>query len=279
MRIPVFDNHIHLRPSGRNIDALREFRKVGGTHAILVHLPYDEIKIVDEESFERSFDIAVNIANKARKEVDVGLDLVVGPYPALIIPLAEMYGINRAVEIMRGGMEIAQRFVREQKAVGIGEIGRPHFPISEEILKASNDVLKYGMELAADIDCPVILHTESVTPETMKEIASMADAAGLRRERVVKHYCPPYVLPEENHGLFPSILASREAIREAIKKGRRFLMETDYLDDPNRPGAVMAITTVPKRSYSFLQSGVFTEDDLWRIHKENPEKVYGLTID
>ncbi|MBC7108292.1 MAG: TatD family hydrolase [Methanomassiliicoccales archaeon] len=279
MRIPIFDNHIHLRPSGRNLDALREFRKAGGTHAILVHLPYDEVEIVDEGSFERSFDITVNIANKARKEVDVGLHLVVGPYPALLIPLAEMYGIKRAVEIMKGGMEIAQKFVREQKAIGIGEIGRPHFTISEEILRASNDILLYGMELAAEIDCPVILHTESVTPETMKEIASMADAAGLRRENVVKHYCPPYVLPEENHGLFPSILASREAIKEAIRKGRRFLMETDYLDDPSRPGAVMAITTVPKRCHSFLQSGVFTEDDLWRIHKENPERVYGITVE
>jgi TatD-related deoxyribonuclease len=87
------------------------------------------------------------------------------------------------------------------------------------------------------------------------------------------------VLPEENHGLFPSVLASRTSISEALRKGTRFMMETDYLDDMSRPGAVMSITTVPKRTKSFVNSGAVSEEDILRIHKDNPEKVYGIEID
>ncbi len=113
----------------------------------------------------------------------------------------------------------------------------------------------------------------------MEELGRMADRAGLSREKVVKHYCPPLVSPEENGGLFPSVLASRPAVQEALSKGSRFLMETDFLDDPARPGAVMAITTVPKRTRALLQSGIMSDEAAWKIHKENPERIYGFEME
>ncbi|MEM2943957.1 MAG: TatD family hydrolase [Methanomassiliicoccales archaeon] len=279
MSFPILDNHIHLRPSGRNVSALKEFQRAGGTHAILVHLPYEEVTIVNETDFWRSYDITIKMAQRARNEISVRIEAVVGPYPVLLTSLSEIHSLRRAVEIMKRGMEIAAELVKEQKAIGIGEIGRPHFHVSEDIRNASNEILFYGMQLASDIGCPVILHTESATPEIMKELAEMADKAGLPREKVVKHYCPPLVLPSENHNIFPSILASRSAIIDALKKGRRFVMETDYLDDTKRPSAVMSIVTVPKRCRSFLQAGIFTEEDIWVINKENPEKIYGISIE
>jgi len=99
--------------------------------------------------------------------------------------------------------------------------------------------------------------------------------SGLSRDRVVKHYSPPAVLPEENSGLMPSVLAGKDAVKEALSKGTRFLMETDFLDDPGRPGAVMAITTVPKRTMDFIEKGLMTEDQAHVIHSENPRRTYG----
>jgi TatD-related deoxyribonuclease len=109
----------------------------------------------------------------------------------------------------------------------------------------------------------------------MKELAEMADKAGLDRGKVVKHYSPPIVLPEENFGLMPSVLASKDHVKEALQKGSRFLMETDFLDDPRRPGAVLAITTVPKRTLAFIEQGLMTEEQAHKIHVENPAKTYG----
>lgn len=279
MSFPILDNHIHLQPSGKNIEALREFSKAGGTHVVLSQLPYKEVRIREGKDFRASYQITIDIAERARKETDVGVFVSVGPYPVLLIGLAEKHGLSKATDIMKTGMNIAGELVEEGKAVAIGEIGRPHFPVSQEILQASNEIMRYGMEVASDVQCAVVLHTESATPEAMKEIAGIADAARLDRGKVVKHYCPPLVLEEENHGLFPSVLASRTSIAEALSKGTRFMMETDYLDDLSRPGAVMSITTVPKRTKALMNSGSVSEDTILRIHKDNPQKVYGIEID
>lgn len=53
-------------------------------------------------------------------------------------------------------------------------------------------------------------------------------------------------------------------------------METDYLDDSSRPGAVLGPRTVPRRTIEFLNKGIFTEEDAYRIHQETVERVYGL---
>ena len=101
---------------------------------------------------------------------------------------------------------------------------------------------------------------------------------GIKPYRVVKHSSPPLVKVAEEVGIFPSIIASRKNIEEAIKQGTRFLMETDYIDDKRRPGAVLGPKTVPRRTKELLQKGILTEDDVYRIHVENPEKVYGIEL-
>jgi TatD-related deoxyribonuclease len=278
MPIPIFDNHVHLQPQGHNVEAIKEFAKAGGTHLILSHLPYEEVRVHTVADFPLSFDITLKLAARCRSETSVGVDVTVGPYPVLLIHLAEKQGLDKAVDIMKAGMESAQRLVMEGKAVGIGEIGRPHFPVPAEIKDASDQIMIYGMQLAKEAGCPVVLHTESATPENMREMALMADKAGLPRNKVVKHYSPPLVLEKENSGLFPSVLAKKEPTLEALGKGSRFFLETDYLDDLRRPGAVLSITTVPKRTMSLLQSGQMSEEQAFKIHVDNPLTVYGIKV-
>ena len=278
MPIPILDNHVHLQPQGHCVEAVKEFAKAGGTHLILSHLPYEEVRVRSAADFPLSYDITLKLAEKCRSETSVGIDVTVGPYPVLLIHLAEKQGLEKAIEIMKAGMESAQKLVLDGKAVGIGEIGRPHFPVSAEINAASNQIMSYGMQLAKEASCPVVLHTETATPENMREMALMADKVGLPRNKVIKHYSPPLVLEEENSGLYPSVLAKREFVLEALEKGSRFLLETDYLDDLRRPGAVLSITTVPKRTTSLLQSGQMTEEQAFKLHVDNPLEVYGIKV-
>jgi TatD-related deoxyribonuclease len=91
----------------------------------------------------------------------------------------------------------------------------------------------------------------------------------------VKHYCPPLVLEEENHGLMPSVLAGKDAVKAALGKGTRFMMETDFLDDPRRPGAVLSIRTVPKRTLALMDQGLMTQEQAHKIHVDNPRATYG----
>ncbi len=221
----------------------------------------------------------MNLAEKAREASDIEVYVTLGPYPVDLVNLEKEVGLKKAKNILIQGMKLAADYVEESKAVALGEIGRPHFEVQQEILEASNDIMRYGMELAADIGCPVVLHTESTDPETCEEFGNMADQAGLSRDKVVKHYSPPLITYEENKGLFPSVLASEKNLRAAAEKGDRFVMETDYIDDPNRPGAVLGIKNVPRKTKKLLDEGVFTEEQVWKIHKENPADIYGIDIE
>lgn len=55
-------------------------------------------------------------------------------------------------------------------------------------------------------------------------------------------------------------------------------METDYLDMKSRPGAVLGPKTVPRRTKALLQNGILSEEDAYKIHRDNVEKVYGIEL-
>ena len=273
MAVPIYDNHVHLNPEGRNVEALRVFEAAGGTGLTLVTLPYREVPISSGEDFLRSFRITLSLAERGRDATGLRINVAVGPYPVLIIPLAENYGLERAERIMAEGMEAAARLVSEGKADAIGEVGRPHFPVAREISEASDRVLMRGMELARDIGCPVIIHSES-EPSTYGDLRRMADAVGLDPGRVVKHSSGPLVTESETLGIVPSIPASRSTTREALAKGNRFMLETDYIDDPGNASAVMSINTVPKRIKAMRASGEMSDEDSHRICGEIPQRLY-----
>ena len=276
---PIFDDHMHLQPNGSNVEGLKQFEKAGGTHVILSNLPYKGVKIKTGKDFIAQYDITLDLAERCRRETGVKVFVTLGPYPGHLPWLWDELGEELAVDLMIVGMDIAAEMVKEGRALAIGEVGRPHFPVSERIWERSNEIMKHGMRLAKEVGCAIQLHTESATLETWKELAGFADHVGLEREKVVKHYSGPAVLEEENHGLFPSVLSSKRYIKESAAKGSRFVMETDFLDDPKRPGAVMAPATVPKRTRAMLQNGVFDEEIVHKIHKDWPERVYGINIE
>lgn len=274
-KIPIYDNHVHMDPSGRNVDAAKEFEAAGGTGLTLVTLPYTQVRITRGEDFERSFEITLSLADKARKATNLEINVAVGPYPVLILPLSEHYGLEKAEEMMIEGMDIAARMVAEGKACSIGEIGRPHFDVPEEIWNASNRILRRGMEHAKELDRPVIIHCESGTTETNRSLSDMARSVGLDPGLVVKHSSPPFVTEEETLGVMPSIPASKKNISEALGKGStRLMLETDYIDDPGRPDMMMPVTTVPRKIKTLLASGKLGPEGIDRICKDIPDSLY-----
>lgn len=266
---------MHLSPAGRNVEAAKAFKKAGGTHMMLVCLPRRVGQTVEEQ-----FNETISIAHRVREDAGVAAYAAVAPHPVELVNLMRHGKLPLAqarAEVVKS-IDYAVSLIRKGDAVALGEIGRPHFPVEKDVLDASNEILLYALGQAKDAGCAVQLHTESGTPDVCRELAEMADKAGFLRERMVKHYSPPLVLPEENHGLFPSVLAGKEAVEKAVSQGTRFFLETDYLDDPKRPGAVLDIATVPKRVKWLLETGKATEEIIHKICRENPEKVYGIEM-
>lgn len=275
----IFDNHMHLRRDGCFLEAVKEFKRAGGTHFILCQYPMVH-KVIMEKSYQSVFQHTIDMANEIREKIDVRVFTTVGPYPVDYLRLKEVFGTKEAMDLMKQGMDTAARFCQDYKScVGIGEIGRPHFPVDDLIMEESNEILQYGMKQAKNIGVPVVLHTESSTPTQCRQLADMGRKVGLSADQIVKHFAPPLINADENFGLMPSVLASKKNIRKAMKKGTRFMMETDYIDDPQRPGAVLGPKTVPRRTHELIDQGLATEDDLLRIHKDNPEYTYHIDLD
>lgn len=278
--IPSTDNHIHVDPiNGEGpLEIASKFHRSGGTAMIIPNKPTWTVS--PQCSFAKAMELVVGYVDEINRETEVQAFAVVGAHPAEISRRVEAgMELVEAEELMRGALETAQKMVMEDKAVGIGEIGRPHYPVSPEEMEVHNRLMVYAMELAREADCPVQLHTETSTEEQFQEFAQMASTAGLKKEKVIKHFSGPMVLPEENHGLTPSLIASGDVMRESLRKGKNFLMETDYLDDRTRPGAVMGPRTVPRRTRKLINAGLITEEDAYQIHVERVEKLYSVEMD
>lgn len=276
-KIPITDNHMHIDPRARGLDAVKEFRNSGGTHIILVTKPSWSLGIDAKkpEDYLAVFDETVELASKI-KDLDVRAFPVLGVHPAEISRLAEYMDLSEVIRIMKGGLELAAKYVDKGLAVGI-KSGRPHYPVSDEVWAASNEIMEYAFSLGKDHGCAVQLHTESVGEPELNDIAERARKTGIKMYKVVKHYSPPLVNVCEHLGLFPGVICVKGAVEQALEEGSRFMMETDYIDDPHRPGAVLGPKTIPKRTIKLVET--YGEEPFWKIHKENPEKVYEIEIE
>ncbi|HWM49963.1 MAG TPA: TatD family hydrolase [Thermoplasmata archaeon] len=276
--MPIFDNHIHLRPEFRGVEAAKDFERAGGTAILLTHSPYDDIPIRHPEDYEKAYRKTLSMGDAVRTATRLQVFVALGPYPVEFLTLREALGRNAAIDVIRSGIDRAAGLIADEKAIAFGEIGRPHFPVSEDVLADCNDQIGYAMERAKELGCAVVLHTEDPTPATFAEFARMASKAGLAPNRVVKHHSTPFTRTEDNHGIVPSLLAKEDLISEALQGRPRFLLETDYIDDPRRPGAVLGPATVPKKTRAWLASGLLSDDACHAIHKDLPEQTYGIEL-
>jgi TatD-related deoxyribonuclease len=268
---PVLDDHLHLDPdNGRGLDAVRDFRRLGGTHLLVVNKPswHLGVEAEDSEDFRTVFDRTLEIVADADDLLPGRAWPVLGVHPGLISRLVDGRGVapDDARDLMRAGLDAAAEYVRDGRALAL-KSGRPHYDTTDAVWDASNAVLRHALALGADADCAVQLHTEA--SEDLTEIAEWAETRGLSARKVVKHYAGPTLA-----GPTPSVMCRKEWLREAAAGDEPFLMETDFVDDPDRPGAVMGPKTVPRRVRLLLDEGY--DDAVRRAHVETPADVYGI---
>jgi len=277
-QLPITDNHIHIdMKRGRGLAAVTDFKNAGGTHMFLVTLPSRHlgVSVKKSEDYKIVFDQTIETASKIN-EIGVKAFPVLGIHPVDILYLSEENGIEKAIEIMSGGFDIAAEYVLEGKAVGL-KSGRPHFPVESNIWDASNDVMSHAFSLGRDLKCAVQLHVEDMTAESLKSISEIAKKAGINAEKVVNHHATPLVSEASAVGIYPSIPAGKDNIEIALQQGNRFVMETDYVDDPDKPGFVLGPKTVPKKTKKLIE--IYGEDLFWEIHQKIPSRIYDVEIE
>ncbi len=267
---PVLDNHLHLHPDGQGVAAAETFAQLGGTHLLVVNRPsWHFVDRVDEPAaFSTAFEATIELVEGASDVLPGRAWAILGVHPALISRLVDERGMapDVAQSLMAEGLDRAAERVAEGRALGL-KSGRPHYDVDDAVWAASNAQIRHAFDLAADLDCAVQLHAE--TTDDMRDVARWADDAGLDPSRVVKHYAEGPVA-----GVTPSVIARTEAVDRAATELDRFFLETDFLDDPDRPGAVLGPKTVPRRSRRLHEAG--HDRALEVAHVETPRQVYGI---
>jgi Predicted metal-dependent hydrolase (urease superfamily) len=271
LETPVLDNHLHLDPRhGRGIEAVEDFARLGGTHLLVVNKPswLLDVEVTEPADFRSVFEETIGVVAEASDRLRGTAWPVLGVHPGLIDRLVDERGFEpeQAVTLMQGGLEVAAEYVADGQAVAL-KSGRPHYDVSDTVWEGSNRVMKQAFTLGADLDCPVQLHTEA--SEDLTQVAAWADERGLAAHRVVKHYAAGALA-----GPTPSVMSDKDRLRRAATRDEPFLMETDFVDDPDRPGVVLGPKTVPRRVRWLLEEGFDTA--VHRAHVTTPHAVYGI---
>jgi len=267
---PVTDDHIHIDPvNGRGLEAAKDFLRAGGTHIFLVSKPSWSLSVhpLCGADYAKVFDETLRVAEMIR-ETGLIVFPVLGVHPAEISRLTERMSLAEATLLMKAGLDCAAVYVQEGKAVAL-KSGRPHYEVSPEVLATSNEILAHALQLAAECTCALQIHAET---GPCADVVEMAGAAHVPVERVVKHYGSPET------PLHPSLIAKHEALPRLIREHRRFTMESDYMDENSRPGAVIGPKSVPRYTNQLVTSGQMTVDDCFFVHAETVERVYGVTV-
>ncbi|MFB6301152.1 MAG: TatD family hydrolase [Halobacteriales archaeon] len=268
---PVLDNHLHLDPDhGRGLDAVEEFIRSGGTHLLVVNKPSWQLGVDAETGadFRPVFERTIEVVEAASDRLPGRAWAVLGVHPALISRLVDDRGFSPtdARELMCAGIDCAAEYAADGRAVAL-KSGRPHYDVKDAVWEASNAVIRHALKRAAGADVALQLHTEAT--EDLTEVAEWAESMGFRSDRVVKHYAGGQL-----DGVIPSVISRKDDLETAASNDDPFLMETDFIDDPDRPGAVLGPKTVPRR-VKWLRKNGYTAA-IETAHIETPRRVYGI---
>ncbi len=285
---PILDQHMHLDRSNRFLDAVSEFTLAGGTGIMLVHKPnFSSDLPTDLDGYRVAYSGTLSMAEEVRTAYGIEVGVILGPHPVVwenqIVPL----GLKRATELHLEAVSLALDHIEAGDAVCLGEVGRPHYRVSDEIWDSANEMLREIMAMAAGAGTSIQLHVEDNGETTCRELATLCDEAGLARNRAIRHYAPANVDANFTHGLAATVSVGKGSVEAiaatATSANAPWGMETDFLDDPRRPGAVLGPKTVPKRTQQLctaLQAADWDDDKVSElmnsIHNDWPSQLYSV---
>jgi len=283
--VGAFDNHAHANKlTGLGPEEVaRRFKAAGGRGIVFVSLLTWSIggRPGDRDWVVKLYEQTVENVEIARR---LGLvsGAVVGLHPAECVKLVEAgWGVGEVEDFMQWAVDLATRYVEEGQAVGLGEFGRPHWPVETGVVELCNRVMLYAMERARDVDAVVHLHLERGGQATVDSVAELAKKAGINPVKVVMHHVEGALAGYAYaKGLSPSVPIGRKGeFEEALRAGPVFVVESDYIDDRSRPGAVIPPWTLAAKLRRYVEKGLLSADEVQKICVENVERIYGDALE
>lgn len=274
------DAHLHSNPvKGLGAERIaKKFRKEGGWFISLVALPPYHYNIVEPgvNSYRKVLEIVRREAAKAREQ---GLEVTVfvGLHPAEVDNLYKQ-GLKgeEVFKLAEEVLKLVENAIREGLLNGVGEVGRPHYSTSPERTVLAEAIMMRALVLAKDYDVPVQLHLEQGGFPTAYTIRFLVDRIGIKPERVLLHHANFETATwADRFELYSTAPVKQYNDKYITHKLSRYMIESDFLDDPQRPGISAYPWDIPATVKNHLARGLITEEYAYKIMVDNVVKFFG----
>lgn len=276
------DAHLHVNPvKGLGAEKVaKKFKSLGGWFISIVSLPPYHYGYVEPSitSYSKVLEILVREASRAREQ-KLKVAVFMGFHPAEIDNYYKQ-GVKaeKLVKLVDEVVKVIEDALKTGLIDGIGEVGRQHYGTSAERLILAEAVMVRALALARDYGVPVQLHTEQAGLATVYSVKTLVDQLKTPANRVILHHV----------GLETALWAERLAVpftapirsfdeKYASYKWTLCMIESDFIDDPNRPGVSAYPWEIPEKLDRLLESGVISEEQLYRIMVDNIAKFFEVS--
>ncbi|MEM4537491.1 MAG: TatD family hydrolase [Thermosphaera sp.] len=279
------DAHLHSNPVyGLGAEKIaKKFRKEGGWFITLVALPphYYGFSDASQESYRKVLDLVVREAEAARHEGLV-VRVLAGFHPSEIdeylrrgLSKKEVYELS--VEVLK----IIEDYLKKGLINGIGEVGRQHYGTSPDRIVLSELIMTEALELSCDYGCVVHLHLEQGGWVTVFSVKKILERLSCKNNKVVLHHVNYETGVWSSKLGLPASIPVKTGLEKILATPQlsfeNFLVESDFIDDPKRPGVSAYPWDIPRFFNEKLERNEISEELAFRINVDNVSKVYEAT--
>lgn len=229
--------------------------------------------------YTRSIEILIKECDKI-KSTGIKSVCLAGFHPAEIDKLINVHKqeIEKVLDLAEKLFDHIAKLCMKGKLIGIGEVGRQHYKTEPLHVVVANLIMDRALEIAKDLDVMVHLHLEQGGLATVMDIDKRVKRIGVKKERIILHHLNTVTARAAKKYGFPfTILGIEKLLKSVIGLKASLLVESDFLDDPKRPGAVMYPWDIPRNVIRLVDEGLMSEDDVLRIFVDNVVRTYRIT--
>jgi TatD-related deoxyribonuclease len=281
--IPVADSHAHVNPV-RGLGAgevARRFRNAGGWFIALASLQPSAYGVEGSnvEAYVQAALIHARECGRAREE-GLRVYCLAGFHPAEVDKLIDRNGL-KPLEVLELGFKVLEelsKLVDRGEIDGIGEVGRQHYRTASERVLVANMILEKAIEIARDKDIVVHMHLEQAGEATVELVDVITRRLNAKKEKLVFHHAEPRVAVEATRRGYQATIPGIPKLLEHVLENLEptYTLESDYLDDPKRPGAVTTPWDMANNIARIATKSKDIEEKVYRINVDNIAKTYSV---
>lgn len=273
------DAHLHVNPvRGLGAEKIaKKFKSKGGWFIAIVSLPpyYYGFNELSVESYWKTVELINKEARRAREQ---GLEVsrFAGIHPAEIDNYYKQgLRADKLLSLIENVFKLYEKAIRENLLDGVGEVGRQHYGTSPERLVFSEVVMIKALILGRDYDVPIQLHLEQGGFITAYSIKLMADINKINLDNLIMHHANlETALWSETLAIPFTIPVKYFGEKYATHRWKLAMFESDFLDDPQRPGTSAYPWEIPDIIGEYLSKRLLSEEDAYKLLVDNVVKYF-----